>query len=442
MIDLMQLDSLPPGVRQTAEAEMLAYLNQPTAAERLAALRARVRRFDAGDYARPAPTSFVNNHIHTIYSFSPYSPSDAAYRAWLNGLTTAGIMDHDSVSGAEEFIEAGRLLGLATTVGFECRCSMAGTPFEAVRLNNPDQIGVAYVACHGIPHQNIPKANAWLAPYREKRNARNRQMVQHINALTQDAALQLDFEADVAPLSQSREGGSITERHLLYALAFKLTAAPGRGQPVVDFLQDRLGITLQGKSRAALLDTENAAYEYGLLGVLKSSLVEQFYIDATDECPPVADFTAFAASIGAIPAYAYLGDVGDSVTGDKKAQAFEDAFLDELVPWLAQNGFLSVTYMPTRNSPAQLQRIMGLCRTHNLFQISGEDINSPSQSFICKALENPEFGHLITNTWALIGHEKAATQNSEDGMFSPKTLAAMPALDDRIQHFAALGRQT
>ena len=35
-----------------------------------------------------------------ILPFSPYSPSKAIWMAYLAGLTTAGIMDHDSVSGA------------------------------------------------------------------------------------------------------------------------------------------------------------------------------------------------------------------------------------------------------------------------------------------------------------------------------------------------------
>ena len=47
-------------------------------------------------------------------------------------------------------------------------------------------------------------------------------------------------------------------------------------------------------------------------------IVEKIYIDATDECPDVREVIAFSKNIGAIPAYAYLGDVGDSVTGDKK----------------------------------------------------------------------------------------------------------------------------
>ena len=33
----------------------------------------------------------------------------------------------------------------------------------------------------------------------------------------------------------------------------------------------------------------------------------------------------------------------------------------------------------------------------------------PAQSFRCEALALPAFRHLVTNTWALIGHELAAT---------------------------------
>ena len=62
--------------------------------------------------------------------------------------------------------------------------------------------------------------------------------------------------------------------------------------------------------------------------------------------------------------------------------------------------------MPTRNTPAQLARLRSLCEQDNMFQISGEDINSPRQSFIIRAMENPMFHNLIDATWKLIEHEK------------------------------------
>ena len=109
--------------------------------------------------------------------------------------------------------------------------------------------------------------------------------------------------------------------------------------------------------------------------------------------------------IDAYLCYAYLGDVGDSVTGDKKAQKFEDDYLDELFECLKEEGVKSVTYMPTRNTPAQLTRLRKLCDDYKMFQISGEDINSPRQSFVIKAMENPLFKNLIDATWTLIEHE-------------------------------------
>ena len=411
-------------------------LNAPIVKERLANLDMLLSQRQAD----PERTDFVNNHIHTIYSFSPYSPTSAAYHAWQNGLATAGIMDHDSTSGAKEFLQAGKAIGISVTNGFECRCGMQGTPFEAVRLNNPDQIGVAYVACHGIPYQSIDKANMWLAPYRKNRDSRNRKMVDRLNALCTAKSMKLDYEQDVLPLSRAQEGGSVTERHILYALARKAITLAGKGNVMVALLKQQYNIDATGKTLDILLDHMDPNYDYRLLGVFKSHLVEKFYIDATDECPHIHDFITFVKSIGAISAYAYLGDVGNSVTGDKKAQVFEDAFLNALIAWLKQNGMNAVTYMPARNTDAQLKRIIRLCREQDLFQICGEDINTPFQSFICKQLAQPEFHHLADAAWALIGHEQLASKDLDDGMFSEKTIHAFPLLSDRIAHFAKAAR--
>ena len=70
---------------------------------------------------------------------------------------------------------------------------------------------------------------------------------------------------------------------------------------------------------------------------------------------------ALADKIGAVSAYAYLGDVGDSVTGDKKPQKFEDDYLDELFDVLKELKFNAVTYMPSRNTHEQLDRVRALC---------------------------------------------------------------------------------
>ncbi len=163
----------------------------------------------------------------------------------------------------------------------------------------------------------------------------------------------------------------------------------------------------------------NDIYDYDLLNILKSSFVKKMYINAEyPEIQPIKDAISFAHEIGAIPAYAYLGDVVTSATGDKKAQKFEDDYLNELLEYNKEIGFNAIAYMPSRNTPAQLDKVIRLCKENNFYQISGEDINQPRQSFICKQLLDDKFLHLGDNTWALIGHEIMASQDISKGLFA------------------------
>lgn len=419
---------------------LIKKLNANTKEERLNALKELMALYNNGTLEMPKATESVNNHIHTTYSFSPYSPTKAVFMAFKAGLKTAGIMDHDSIGGAEEFLEAGKIANMAVTVGFEARVKMDGSKYSDRRFNNPDQPYVAYVACHGVPHQNINKVNEFTAPLRAKRNERNRKQVDKINELIAKSGITLSFEDDVMPISMVNQGGSITERHILYALSLKLIDKFGMGVHLVDFLKNELNMELSAKVEAKLLYEDGEYYAYDLLGALKGNLVEKFFIPADEECVTVKEFCEFVKEIGGISAYAYLGDVGDSVTGDKKAQKFEDEFLDDLLDELKGFGFNAVTFMPTRNTKLQLARLMNKCKELDFFEICGEDVNSPSQSFVCEALISPEYKHLITATWALIGHENAASRDIRHSMFSEETKKRFPILKERVDYFYELGR--
>ena len=194
---------------------VLNKLNAPTKAERLANL-AEVLKETTFPEAVP---QYINNHIHTTYSFSPYSPTAAVYAARMEGLCTAGIIDHDSISGAEEFLEAAKMIGMPVTIGMECRVSMDGTRLEGRRTNNPDQVGVSYMTIQAVPHDKISTLTEFFKPYQAARHARNRKMIVKINEMV---GLCLDYDRDVLPLSESWDNGGVTERHLMYALAIAI----------------------------------------------------------------------------------------------------------------------------------------------------------------------------------------------------------------------------
>lgn len=388
-------------------------------------------------------TKEINNHIHTMYSFSPYTPSMAALRAREAGLAVAGSVDHDSLEAACEMTEACKLLGLGCVTGFELRVSFKSTPFAEKKINNPDSQGIVYMTIQGVPAQAQERVREFLKPIHQQRRNRNIRMVENLNKILHKANLpELDYEQDVESLSQAALGGSVTERHLLYAFAHLLNKQAPTAQSLIQVLENQLAMELSVSQKNRLQEENNPHFLYDLLGLLKSGFLPQIFIQPDEnECPPVQLVTAFAQSIGGIPAYAYLGDVGESPTGDKKREQFEDSFLDELIAQLPQLGFQAVTYMPPRNTRQQLARLQELCQKHNLMEISGVDINSSRQEFNCPEINLPEFAGLIDSTWALVAHERFATLERDFGFFAPNNPLADLSLSQRMAVYSQLGQK-
>jgi hypothetical protein len=423
-----------------ANEELITQLNAETKEERLIAARALRTLMDNKDIAVPEKAGYTNNHVHTTFSFSPYSPTKAVWMAVMSGLSTVGIIDHDAVGGAEEFIEAGEILGIPTTVGFEIRTDWSHTPLAGRRVNNPDQLGSAYICAHGLAHTQIAKADAYLKKVREAREQRNRAMTHRLSAILEPFDIVVDYDADVLPLSCAAFGGEVTERHILFALTNKMVSRFGKGEAMIDFISGPLGIKLSGSQRELLADSTSDIYAYDVLNILKGSFVARIYIDSSlEEMPDVREVVALIRECGAIPSYCYLGDVGASPTGDKKAQKFEDDYLEEVLSACLDIGFDAIAYMPSRNTAEQLERVIALCDNYGFMQISGEDINQPRQSFICKQLKDPKYVHLIDATWALVGHEKAVTQDLKRGMFADGIKPDPHKMRALIEHYKQIG---
>jgi hypothetical protein len=372
----------------------------------------------------------------------------AALCGWEAGLEAAGSVDHDSIAAAGEMIEACALLGIGGCCGFEVRVSFKTGedgrpgPFADRKINNPDSEGIVYMTVQGMPGPAIPLAAEFLRPLREERLLRTRAMTESANILLKEAGLgEIDFEQDVRGRSQFDCGGGITERHLLAAVAEVFIKRYGKGPALVSALADKLGVTPPPKIGALLSEGENVHYLYDLLGILKSAFLPRIFIQPGEkECLPAQEVTAFADSIGAIPAYAYLGDVGESPTGDKKAERFEDAFLEPLFEELSRLGYRAVAYMPPRNTEEQLRRVQRLCGEWGFMEISGVDINSSRQPFNCPEVLLPPFRHLIDTTWALIAHERLSSVDKSLGLFSPDNPLAVESLTERLAVYARAGR--
>jgi hypothetical protein len=295
----------------------------------------------------------------------------------------------------------------------------------------------------GIPRPGIQAAAKFLEPIRAERLGRTKAMALAANALLREAGLgEIDFEKDIYDKSKYAEGGEITERHLLAAVAEKCILKYGKGPELAGGLKSKLGLAVSPKLEALLADHNNPHYLFDLLGILKSAFLQKIFIQPGEkECIPAGRVTAFAQSIAAIPAYAYLGDVGESATGDKKAEKFEDDFIEELFAELSRLGYRAVASMPPRNTAEQLRRVRRLSAERGFMEISGVDINSSRQSFNCPEVLRDEFRHLLDTTWALIAHERLASIEPRFGLFSADNPLASLNLTGRLALYAIAGKK-
>ena len=177
--------------------------------QRADALTQLWRAAERGEIALTAPGSDVNLHAHTFFSYNAYgySPSKFAWLARKAGLAVAGIVDFDVLDGVDEFLDAGRLIGLKACASLESRVFVP--EFANLVMNSPGEPGVAYHMGVGFSRS---VAHPFLAEMRAAAGQRTRGMIERVNVYLDP--IKLDFDRDVAPLTPA---GNATERHLCEA---------------------------------------------------------------------------------------------------------------------------------------------------------------------------------------------------------------------------------
>ncbi len=393
---------------------------------RLNALNSLSEAIKRGELKREVSEGGVSNHIYTSYSFSPYTPSKAAFMGYMSGLETIGIIDRDTVSGAKEFLAACDMLGIAATFGAESLVDFSSTALKEFHLNCEEQPSLAYCVLHGIPHQSIDRFTGYFEYYADKRVERLKKMVEKYNEMLSANGILIDYEKDIASLACVSDGGVVTEEHLLLGVANKILEKFDKGEDIIEFFLGELELELSDEQKKFLRDKFNPGYELDMVDVLRQDLLSM-WVDADEECPDVKEFARIAKETGAILAYSYSGN--------------EEASASELFSVLKNLGFNGISYEHSKLTAEQLEEIRSLCGKLDLLQINGEIINRPRQSFVVEKVNTADFDYLKDVSWAIVGHEKAASVNVEFGMFSKKIIEKFPTLQERVNYFSCLAKK-
>ncbi|MHC4488085.1 MAG: PHP domain-containing protein, partial [Planctomycetota bacterium] len=185
--------------------------------ERKQVLTALCEKVRAGEIDLPKAGTGVNVHCHTFFSYNTYgySPSKFAWLARKAGLAVAEVVDFDVLDALEEFIEAGRMLGLKVCAGLETRVFVP--EFSERVINSPGEPGISYHMGVGFPSVALEgQQKQFLLDLRQMAQQRNQDLMGRVNEHLKP--VELDYEKDVLVLTP---GGNATERHMCLAYARK-----------------------------------------------------------------------------------------------------------------------------------------------------------------------------------------------------------------------------
>ena len=319
------------------------------------------RAVERGEDALPEPGADVNLHAHTFFSYNAYgySPSKFAWLARRAGLAVAGIVDFDVLDGVDEFLEAGRLIGLKCCAGLESRVFVP--EFASLEINSPGEPGVAYNMGVGFPGA---LSHPFLAEARAAAQKRTRGIVERVNAYLDP--VQLDFDADVAPLTP---GGNATERHLCQAYERK----------AVDLFPDASRRTAFWTERLGGAPAESAK----LQGLIRAKTMKQggvgYVAPDRGSFPEMAKMNRFVADAGAIPTVAWLDGASE---GERRMEDFIDVAVT--------SGAAALNVIPDRNyTPGapdgklkNLCDVVALAERRGFPVVAGTEMNAPGQKFV------------------------------------------------------------
>jgi len=391
------------------------------AGQRRQALLALCRLVQAGRIRLPAPGRAVNLHAHTFFSYNAYgySPSKFAWLARKAGLAAGGVVDFDVLDAVEEFLEAGRLVGLKTCVSLESRVYV---PEFATRvINSPGEPGIAYHMGVGFTRA---APHPFLAQMRAAAEQRTRALLARVNAYLRP--VELDYAADVLPLTPK---GNATERHLCEAFERKAAQMFPEPGPRAAFWKEKLGdappagTQLQNLMRAKTMKRGGAGYVQPDQGSF----------------PLMADMNRFVLEAGAIPTLTWLDGTSD---GEK--------CIEELFAVARAGGAAALNLIPDRNyTPGvkdqkvkDLYAVLELAQQHDFPIVVGTEMNAPGNKFV-DSFQTAELAPLLPSCrrGAHIVYAHSVLQRQSGlGYLSPWARKTFDTVAAKNNFFAQLGQ--
>lgn len=369
----------------------------------------------------PQNQSEVNTSIHTYYSFSPYSPTLAAYMAYKNGIKFVGVSDYGSLKAGEEFTYACKKLGLSCICGFE----------STLLLDKGEE---ALCSFYSLSEQALADFKQLLAIFREQCRLRAVKVLEKINAKLQAYSLSISFEKDVLKLIKNKKEGTITLKHLYMATGIKLQERFSRGKELARFLRNTLCLDIEEGVYNLLCDANNPFYNYDLISALRHNFSES---DANLTPPSFKEYFEVAKKHGAAIVYQYNAPENWLKNQTDMEKTLKD--FAKTVDRVKEQGFNTISISQDNLGEYLVCEFVNILEQKQMLALLTQKTEYPRDHFTFSSpLSCREYVHKCA--YALLGNLCSMQENPEDGLFSEKSARDCPDYLSRITLFAQIGK--
>ena len=354
--------------------------------------------------------------IHTNCSFSPYSPSLAAYMAKKSGLRVAGIMDNYTLSGAREFIKACRILQMTYTVGVEIRASFKN-----------ECMPTANVSVMGIALRNFERMENALKSYRDRQEGNINATCEAVNKRFKRFGIQLDFKKDVAIYFKHKKEKVYLSKYVYLALSKKLYAKFSETE-IAEIL-NAVGIKASA-SRLSLISSkeENSYYVYDLTNIL-FDYRDLFY--CRKSYSDADSIVKTAHSIGAVCAFQYYAKENETFAVGTAGRIF--SIIDEV----KRLGFDGFCFDPDKMDDDLRSAVFNKLAEYELLPFNLLSVEFPRQEFEYAYSSKSAEEIMERSVYTVVGSEICENQTGEG--FVTSTLKSN-GFEDKITLFSKIGR--
>lgn len=363
----------------------------------------------------------INLNIHTDFSFSPYTPSLAAYMAYKSGVKVACSCDYGTEFANEEFIYSCNVLGISALNGFEVTLS--------------DKEGKECLASfYSITPECKQEFKPLLTSFREQCVQRAKIVCEKINRKLRKYDMSLDFDKDVYKFVKGKKGATLTLKHVYMATAVKLEQKFGKGRRLAEFLRTTLCLDILEGEYNLLCDANDPFYRYDLISALRHNFNS---VEAGLTPPALADYIAIAKRHGCAAAYEYSAPNNWLKNQTESEQTLLD--FEAEIERAKKMGFNVICISAQNLSASMIVDFIKAIEKREMLAVFAEKTEYPRNHFGCAAPASCR-AYIEKCAYSLLGSEISMNINRDDGFFSNKSIKKCPDFQRRITLFAQIGK--